>query len=113
MCSSFALTHLTESVCAPQVVICEGILPDADWKKVLGPISLLKDASGLMVLSSHANESLWSEVLKSGGDELLTKPLAEEDAVRVVGLARKTLTTSWIDNGNRLHRSRKGKTRNE
>ncbi len=66
-----------------------------------------------MVLSSHANESLWSKVLNSGGDDLLTMPLVEDEVVRVVGLTLKTITMSWVDNGNRLHRSRKGKIRNE
>jgi PleD family two-component response regulator len=71
----------------PQVVICEAFLPDADWKRVLGQISLLKDAPRLIVLSSHADESLWSEVLNSGGYDLLIKPLVEDEVVRVVGLA--------------------------
>ena len=70
----------------PEVVICEAVLPDGDWKLVLGYTSPLKNAPRLIVISSHANESLWAEVLNLGGYDLLSKPLVEDEVVRVVGL---------------------------
>lgn len=70
----------------PEVVICEAILPDGDWKLVLGQTSPLKNAPKLIVISSHATESLWVEILNLGGYDLLAKPLVEDEVVRVVGL---------------------------
>lgn len=71
----------------PDVVICEDALPDGDWKLALGQTSPLKNAPRLIVVSSHANESLWVEVLNWGGYDLLSRPLVEDEVVRVVGLA--------------------------
>jgi DNA-binding response OmpR family regulator len=69
----------------PEIVICEAILPDGDWKLVLQGTSTLKDSPRVIVISSNANASLWVEVLNLGGYDLLSKPLVEEEVVRVVG----------------------------
>ena len=73
--------------CRPQIVICEAILPDADWKEVLRRTESLAAAPRIIVVSSEADESLWSEVLNLGGYDVLPMPLVEDEVVRVVGLA--------------------------
>ncbi len=76
----------------PQVIICEAILPDADWKDVLFQTALLRDAPKLIVISSYVDDSLGSEVLHFGGYDVLLKPLVEDEVVRVVGLAWQNWT---------------------
>lgn len=73
--------------CRPQVVICEALLPDADWKEVLWGTSSLAAAPRIIVVSNHADESLWAEVLNLGGYDVLPTPLVEDEVIRVVGLA--------------------------
>ena len=71
----------------PRVVICEAVLPDADWKEVLALIAIRTDAPKLIVISRLADESRWAEVLNLGGYDVLPKPLVHDEVVRVVGLA--------------------------
>jgi DNA-binding NtrC family response regulator len=71
----------------PHVVICEAILPDADWKRVVNRTSRRKDAPRVIVISSQADDFLWAEVLNLGGYDVLPKPLVQDEVVRVVRLA--------------------------
>ena len=71
----------------PQVVICEAALPDAGWKDVLVHTASLQDPPRLIVFASHADDSLWSEVLNLGGYDVLSHPLVGDEVVRAVGLA--------------------------
>ena len=73
--------------CRPQIVICEATLPDADWREVLWRTASLEAAPRIIVVSQHADESLWAEVLNLGGYDVLPMPLVEDEVVRVVGLA--------------------------
>lgn len=73
--------------CRPQIVICEAVLPDADWKEVLRRTESLAVAPRIIVVSTHADESLWAEVLNLGGYDVLPMPLVEDEVIRVVGLA--------------------------
>jgi len=76
----------------PQVVICEAALPDADWTEVVGVTAWQRDAPRVIVISRLADESLWAAVLNLGGYDVLSKPLAQEEVVRVVGLAWQNWT---------------------
>jgi DNA-binding response OmpR family regulator len=71
----------------PHVVICEAVLPDADWKQVVNRTSRQKDAPRVIVISSQADDFLWAEVLNLGGYDVLPKPLVQDEVVRVVRLA--------------------------
>jgi CheY-like chemotaxis protein len=59
------------------VVLCECQVPGGDWKDVLSQLAPLLDPPRLIVVSRHANERLWSEVLDLGGFDLLATPFRE------------------------------------
>ncbi len=65
------------------LVITERELPSGDWKDLLFAIRDLPDAPLLVVMSHHADESLWSEVLNLCGHDVLCKPLYPPEALRV------------------------------
>jgi DNA-binding NtrC family response regulator len=69
------------------VIICERQLPDGNWKDVLSQTVPLAERPRLIVISSQANEHLWSEVLALGGHDLLGTPLKETEVAYVVGSA--------------------------
>lgn len=85
---------------APQVVVCEALLPDASWKEVLERTAALKNSPKLIVISSQADELLWAEVLNLGGYDVLPRPLDREEATRVVMLASQ----NWRNERDRLGR---------
>jgi len=73
----------------PAVVACERELPDGDWKDVYQFIENLRNPPPLVVVSRHADESLWAEVLNVGGYDVLAKPFEEGEVQRVMTMARR------------------------
>jgi DNA-binding response OmpR family regulator len=71
----------------PSIVICERDLPDGTWKDVLGFADKLPNPPMVLVVSRHADESLWGEVLNLGGYDVLMKPFDRSEVTRVVGMA--------------------------
>jgi CheY-like chemotaxis protein len=69
------------------VVICESQLPDSTWEQVLSSLGRLAHPPPLIVISRPADEQLWAAVLNQGGFDVLAKPLARDEVVRVVGHA--------------------------
>jgi DNA-binding NtrC family response regulator len=69
------------------VVICESQLPGSTWEQVLSCLARLAHPPPLIVISRLADEPLWVAVLNSGGFDVLAKPLARDEVVRVVGHA--------------------------
>ena len=71
----------------PAVVACETDLPDGNWKDLFHLITALQNPPPVVVLSRHADESLWAEVLKLGGYDVLAKPFDETEVSRVFEMA--------------------------
>lgn len=69
---------------SPTVVVCERDLPDGNWKAVLGACEALPKAPLMVVVSKHADENLWAEVLNLGGYDVLLKPFDATEVTRVV-----------------------------
>jgi DNA-binding NtrC family response regulator len=69
------------------VVISEAQLPDATWEHVLSSLIYLEGPPRLIVISRLADDRLWAEVLNRCGFDVLAKPLARDEVVRVVGHA--------------------------
>jgi DNA-binding NtrC family response regulator len=67
-----------------RVVFCDCALPDGTWKDVVGRGAKLGDPPRFVVTSLAVNASLWSEVLKRGGCDVLAKPLIGRDVRRVL-----------------------------
>jgi DNA-binding NtrC family response regulator len=72
------------------IIICECQLPDGGWKDVLSHLAPWSDRPRLIVISNHADEHLWSEVLDLGGFDVLATPLKETETAYAIGAA-------WLD----------------
>lgn len=72
---------------SPTVVACDRQLPDGNWKDVFNGVCLLSDPPPLIVVSRHADETLWAEVLNLGGYDVLAKPFERSEVTRVVKMA--------------------------
>jgi DNA-binding response OmpR family regulator len=59
----------------PSVILCERNLPDGNWKDVLDKGAQHMNPAMVLVISAHADDSLWAEVLNLGGCDVLMKPL--------------------------------------
>ena len=84
-CGNEAVAHLDST--APSIVLCESNLPDGTWKDVLARMQALKNPPLLLVISRHADENLWGEVLNLGGYDVLLKPFERSEVTRVLGMA--------------------------
>jgi CheY-like chemotaxis protein len=80
-----ALEQIEES--SPAVIICERDLPDGTWRDVLRRVSDAKRAPSVIVTSRFADETLWADVLNSGGYDVLPKPFDRSEAIRVLSMA--------------------------
>ena len=81
-----AMSILKESAC--NVVVCEKQLPDGGWHDLLNRMKELGAIPPLVVMAMAADESLWAEVLRSGGFDLLSKPLESSELNRIVPSAQ-------------------------
>ncbi len=70
-----------------QLVVCEPGLPDGTWRTLLSYCQALRNPPLVIVVSQHADEPMWSEVLGMGGYDVLVKPYEPEEVYRVLGLA--------------------------
>ncbi len=92
-----SISDARSSLTTASVVLCERDLPDGDWKKVLDEMGSLENPAMLVVISRHADELLWAEVLNLGGYDVLQKPFETSEILRVVNMAwrqRKAPTTA-------------------
>ena len=78
----------------PCVIVCERDLPDGNWKDILHQTEGMEHAPLLLVVSRHADENLWAEVLNLGGYDVLLKPFDRAEVARVVGMAWRY----WMSN---------------
>jgi response regulator RpfG family c-di-GMP phosphodiesterase len=82
---SQALNLLHEKVIP--VVICERNLPPENWKILLDETLELPHPPRLIVASGMADDQLWAEVIASGAEEILPKPFAANEVLRISFLA--------------------------
>ncbi|HET8550553.1 MAG TPA: response regulator [Bryobacteraceae bacterium] len=80
-----ARKHLSRHAAA--VVLCERDLPDGSWSDILRTTSQMEQSPLLLVISRHADDALWAEVLNLGGYDVLLKPFDKGEVARVVGMA--------------------------
>ncbi len=71
----------------PSLILCEKDLPDGSWKDVFRAAGGLDNSPPLVVVSRHADEQLWAEVLNWGGYDVLLKPFERSEVSRVMGMA--------------------------
>ena len=90
--------HLLKRRLIP-VVLCERDLPDGSWKDIVERTAQAANPPAVIVSSRLADDGLWSEVLASGGYNVLSKPFNESEVFRDVSLA-------WLDWKTRADRIR-------
>jgi len=84
-----ALGTLRRSSCS--IVLCEKELPDGCWQDLLSGMRDMEQGAPLIVMSRLADETLWADVLREGGFDVLAKPLEKNEVSRVFsGAARWT-----------------------
>jgi CheY-like chemotaxis protein len=71
----------------PTVIACERDLPDGTWKDLFSWTRKQVEAPPVVVISRHAYERLWAEVLNIGGYDVLAKPLEALEVSRVLSMA--------------------------
>jgi DNA-binding NtrC family response regulator len=76
------------------VVLCERELADSNWRDVLALTQELPLPPMVVVTCRHADEDLWSDVLNSGGYDVLAKPFDKAEVTRVLGMAWRHVSAS-------------------
>ncbi len=71
----------------PSVIACDRALPDGTWRDLYNLTSNLNNPPPVVVVSRHADESLWAEVLNLGGYDVLASPLERTEVSRVMEMA--------------------------
>jgi DNA-binding response OmpR family regulator len=71
----------------PSLIVCEKDLPDGTWKDVFSQARDMDNPPPVVVVSRHADERLWAEVLNLGGYDVLLKPFDRSEVSRVISMA--------------------------
>jgi DNA-binding response OmpR family regulator len=69
------------------VIVCECKLPDGTWQTVHNYVE--GTPAQLIVCSRLADERLWTEVLDSGGYDVVSTPFRREETLRMI-------TAAWL-----------------
>ena len=70
------------------VVLCERRLPDGDWKSLLRMVDGLENPPNVVVISRHADETLWAEALNLGVFDVLAGSVNQKEVF-------PTLSSAW------------------
>lgn len=71
----------------PQVVVCDTEISGAcSWRDVL-QVNRKPASFALIVVSRHADDGLWAEVLNLGGFDVLSIPFQREEVERAIAAA--------------------------
>jgi DNA-binding NtrC family response regulator len=71
------------------VVACQRTLPDGSWRDLYNLTTSLADPPPVVVVSRHADEKLWAEVLNLGGYDVLASPFEKDEVARVMEMASR------------------------
>ncbi len=77
------------------IVITEAQLPDGTWRDLLSGLDQFEVPPRLIVTSRTADEQLWTEVLDSGGYDVLAQPLDRGEVLRVLDFAWLSWKQEW------------------
>jgi len=69
------------------VVLCDRDLSGNEWRHAVRVLASSAHGACIILLSRVVDDYLWNEVTGSGGYDVLSKPLREQDVVRAVKLA--------------------------
>jgi CheY-like chemotaxis protein len=69
------------------VVLCDRDLPGKGWRETVEDLASSPHRACVILVSGVVDTYLWSEVVRTGGFDVLSKPLREDDVTRAVRLA--------------------------
>lgn len=69
------------------VILCDRDLVGADWRETVSRLASSSLPTCVILISRAADDCLWEEVIRSGGYEVLSRPLRPEEVTRVIKLA--------------------------
>jgi len=79
------------------VIICDGFLPDGNWKDLLGRMAMMNDAPRLVILAGADNQALWAEAISLGAWDVLAKPVAAAEIRHVCSAARRSQQPAVVE----------------
>lgn len=69
------------------VILCDRDLPGNGWRATVEGLASSPHRACVILVSAVVDTYLWNEVVRTGGFDVLSKPLREDDVARVVRLA--------------------------
>ena len=78
--------HIADRLHAP-VILYDRDIQHAEWREAVGILAALPHRPMVILISPVADEYLWSELFRTGGFDVLRKPLRPEEISRVLTLA--------------------------
>ena len=69
------------------VILCDRDLPGKEWRETVEALASSPHRACVILVSGVLDAYLWDEVVRTGGYDVLYKPLREDDVVRSVRLA--------------------------
>ena len=69
------------------VILCDRDLPGKGWRETVEGLASSSHRACIILVSGVLDAYLWDEVVRTGGYDVLYKPLREDDVVRSVKLA--------------------------
>ncbi len=73
------------------VILCDRDLPGRGWRETVEDLASSPQRACIILVSEVVDTYLLNEVVRTGGYDVLSKPLREDDVVRAVRLA----STYW------------------
>ena len=80
----------------PSLIVCDRDLPDGSWKDLLRQALKLDKPPAVVVVSRHADQRLWAEVLNLGAFDVLLRPFEKMEVTRVVGMAARCFQAATV-----------------
>ena len=68
-------------------ILCDRDVPGQEWRGVVEALSQSLHRPCVLLVSRVVDDYLWNEVARSGGYDVLSKPLREEELTRSIKLA--------------------------
>ena len=78
--------RVLDKVKAP-VILCDRDLPGDGWRETVEDLASSSHRACIILVSGVVDTYLWNEVVLTGGFDVLSKPLREDEVVRAVRLA--------------------------
>ena len=69
------------------VILCDRDLPGKGWRETVEGLASSPHRACIILVSGVVDSYLWDEVVRTGGYDVLPKPLREDEVVRAVRLA--------------------------